>query len=148
MTDPILTARPVSPGAAKLREKYYEQFATQSDRMDSLAAQLIKLELAVPGLYAALLKLIHGKDATLTPDGWLIATFICWFAALALTLYSLIPREWKVDPTVVKNNPTKSSPVLGLEDFFRHSARHKRRLLIPATLLFWVGILCAVIAIF
>jgi len=153
MTEPepiptILTARPISPGAAKLREKYYEQFAAQSDRMDNLAEQLIKLELAIPGLYAAVLKLVHGADATVTPDGWIIAAFGCWFVALALTLAALIPREWKVDPTVVKNDPTKTSPVLGLEDYFIQSARYKRRWLIPAILLFWAGILCAAVAIF
>ena len=145
---PIPTARPISPGAAKLREKYYEQFATQSDLMDKLAEHLIKLELAIPGLYAAVLKLVHGQDATVAIDGWIYAAFGCWFAALALTLVSLIPREWKVDPTVLKSDPASASPVMGLQDFFIKSARHKRRLLIPAMFLFWAGIICAAIAIF
>ncbi|MEZ4643827.1 MAG: hypothetical protein R3E31_14030 [Chloroflexota bacterium] len=146
--EPILTISPISPGTAKLREKYYEQFAAQSERLDALATQLITLELAIPGIYAAVLKLVHGADATIPLAGWIIAAFLCWFIALALTLVTLIPREWKVDPTIVKNDPTKPAPVLGLEDFFIQSARYKRRWLIPAIALFWAGIFCAAIAIF
>jgi len=99
-------------------------------------------------LYAAVLKLVQGKDAALTMNGWLIFTFGCWFLALLLTLVSLIPRRWKVDPTVVKGDPASQKPVLGLEDFFLKSAQYKRRLLIPAILLFWTGILGAAVLVF
>lgn len=145
---PIPVARPVSPGAAKLREKYYEQFAAQSEQMDKLAGQLITLELAVPGLYAAVLKLVQGEKATLAANNWLYVAFGGWLLALLLTLASLIPRRWDVDPTVIKGDPASDRPVLGLEDYFLKSAQHKRRLLIPAILFFWVGIVGAAVLVF
>ena len=148
MNDKPIAARPVSPAATLLREKFYEQFAAQSEQMDKLARQLITLELAIPGLYATVLKLIQGKDAVVPADGWLYFTFICWFLALLLTLVSLVPRRWQVDPTVVKGNAASREPVMGLEDFFVRSALYKRRLLIPAIFLFWLGILGAAALVF
>jgi hypothetical protein len=145
---PIPTAPPVSPEAALLRQKFYEQFAAQSEQMDKLGGQLITLELAVPGLYATVLKLVQGEKATLTADGWLYFTFGCWFLALLLTLLSLVPRHWKVDPTVVKGDEASQKPVMGLEDFFYQSAQYKRRRLIPAILLFWAGIMGAAVLVF
>lgn len=148
MNDKPIPAHPVSPSSTKLREKFDEQYAAQSEQMDKLAGQLITLELAVPGLYATVLKLTQGEKATLAVDGWLYFTFGCWFLALLLTLISLIPRRWRVDPTVVKGDQASREPVMGLEDFFFQSARYKRRLLIPAILLFWLGIIGAAVLVF
>ncbi len=147
MANKPLPTQPISPNTALLQKKFYEQFAAQSEQLDKLGGQLITLELAIPGLYAAVLKLVHGKDTTLTIDGWLYFTFACWFLALLLTLLSLVPRRWKVDPTVVKGDAASQKPTLGLEDFFYQSAQHKRRLLIPAIMLFWAGILGAAILV-
>jgi hypothetical protein len=146
-TSPLAT-RPINQGERLLREKFAESIAGQSELMDQLARQLITIELAIPGLYAAILKLTQGENATLDADGWLIATFGCWFIALALTLIALIPRNWDVDPTILKSDPTGKTPALSLEEFFRKSAQYKRRLLIPACLAFWLGIVGAAIAIF
>ena len=41
-----------------LREKAWEEFCAQPERMDALARQLIVLELTLPSLYLALLKLL------------------------------------------------------------------------------------------
>lgn len=146
--DEVLTTRAPNSSENMLLEKFAESIAGQSDLMDKLGQQLITLELAIPGLYATVLKLTQGDKATLTVDGWLYFTFGCWFAALTLTLTSLIPRNWQVDPTILKPDPTGKTKELGLEEFFYKSARYKRRLLIPACLLFWLGILGAVVVIF
>ncbi|MCP4420638.1 MAG: hypothetical protein GY805_28865, partial [Chloroflexi bacterium] len=52
------------------------------------------------------------------------------------------------DPTILKPDPSGKTKELGLEDFFRKSALYKRRLLIPAIFLFWLGILGAAIIVF
>lgn len=147
MSNALKKTRPINSSEALLREKFAERFAAQSDKMDKLAQQLITLELAIPGLYATVLKLTAGNKATITLDIYFYAAFGCWFVALTLTLISLVPRNWKVDPTILKPDPAGKGKVLGLEQFFYQSALHKRRLLIPAVLLFWLGILSAAVAI-
>jgi hypothetical protein len=145
--DPLPT-QPVSPEVTLLRQKFYEQYAAQSDLMDKLGGQLITLELAVPGLYAAVLKLVQGDQATLVADNWLYATFICWSLALLLTIISLIPRRYEVDVTTVKGDADSQKPVLGLKDYFYQSAQYKRWLLISSIVLFWGGVIGAAVTIF
>lgn len=145
-TTPVST-RPVSSNETILRDKFAESLVGQSELMDKLGQQLITLELAIPGLYATVLKLTRGEDATLTANGWLYFTFGCWFLALVLTLWSLVPQPWRVDPTILKQDSAAPNGLLGLEEFFFKSAQYKRRLLIPAALLFWIGILGAALLI-
>ena len=147
MSEKAISTRPINSSEELLREKFAESIAGQSSLMDKLGRQLITLELAVPGLYATVLKLTQGDKATVTTDNWLYLTLGCWSLALILTLISLIPRNWKVDPTMLKPDPKGKSTVLGLEDFFHKSAQYKRRLLIPSILLFWVGILSAAVVV-
>ena len=150
MSDNVLPTRPPNPSEEVLRAKFAEQFAGQSEQMDALARQLITLELAVPGIYAAVLKLVQGQDATLPVNGWLIAAFGCWSLALLLTLAALFPRRWTVDPTLLKPDVAKHedlSDTLSLEEFFYRSARYKRRFLFAAIVLFWLGIVAAVLAV-
>lgn len=144
MDDQPIMTRPISSSEKLLRDKFYERYATQSDLMDRLAQQLITVELAVPGLYAAVLKLTQGEQATAAVDGWLYVTFACWFVSLLLTLLSLMPRQWRVDTTILQGDPARSGGTMGLEEFFQQSARNKRRLLIPSILLFAAGTLSAV----
>ena len=149
--DLVISTRPVNQGEELLRQKFAESLVGQSDLMDKLAQQLIVLELAVPGLYAAVLKLVQGENATLPTNWWLYATFGCWGLALILTLLSLVPRRWTVDPTKLKGDPNREpdlSQPLSLEEFFTLSAQYKRDLLIAAMIFFWVGIFCGALLVF
>ncbi|MCP4427643.1 MAG: hypothetical protein GY803_24430 [Chloroflexi bacterium] len=148
MNDQPIKTKPVSDSAKYLREKFYEQYASQSEQMDALARQLIVIELAIPGLYATVLKLTQGDKATVAVDNWLTFTFSCWFLALALTLLALFPRNWKVDPTIIKSDPTGKSRTMSLEDYFYKSARYKYWLLAAACLFFGAGIVGAVVVLF
>jgi hypothetical protein len=139
---PISTRRP-SSSEKILQEKFAESVACQSEQMDKLGQQLIALELAIPGLYATVLKLMSGDKATLAISNALYLTFACWFFALLLTLISLIPRNWKVDPGMMKQDASSQSADLGIEDFFFKTAQYKRRLLIVSSLLFFVGVVSA-----
>ena len=64
-----IPARPVSENEKLLRQKFYENIASQSDLMDKLSERLLTLELAIPGLFAAVLKLTRGEDdLEVTPE--------------------------------------------------------------------------------
>ncbi len=143
----ILATRPPSEGENLLRNKFAESIAGQSELMDKLGQQLITLELAIPGLYATVLKFTQGDTATAARNQWLYLAFGCWFVALALTLASMVPRHWRVDPTILRQDPAQKNDMLGLEDFFYKSAQYKRWLLIPACVLFWLGVLSAALLV-
>jgi hypothetical protein len=144
----VFASRPPLPGEHVLAGRFFERLADQSKQMDELARQMIAVELAVPGLYASILALLRGQDATLPGGPLLWLTFGCWFAALALTFVALFPRDYRVDPTILRNDPAVESETLGLEDFFRRSAAYKRGLLGVAALVFWAGIVAAVWMLF
>jgi len=140
----VYPSAPPNAGESLLREKFYERYADQSRLMDELARQMLTVELAVPGLYAAILALVHGDKATL-PAGWPTAiAFGCWFAALLLTFVALFPRDYRVDTSILRAEPA----AMGLEDFFRHAAEYKKRWLLAAALVFWAGIAAAVLVLF
>ena len=143
MTDKPLTTRLPNAYEEKIRERYVESFANQSDLMDKLAQQLLTLELAIPGLYATVLKLIRGDQATVPINNSLYITFGLWVVALGLTVMALIPREWTVNPNILQKDPNSTTGELGLKDFFVESARYKRIRLIIATILFFLGIAIA-----
>lgn len=143
---PIPTRAPSSHEKI-LKDKFAESIANQSENMDKLGQQLITLELAIPGLYATVLKLISGDKAILTANKGLYITFACWFFALLLTLISLIPRKWKVNGNIMKQDPSTKNRELGIEDFFYKTAQHKRRFIITSGLLFFAGIVSAVFTI-
>ena len=149
--EPIMTGPPVE-GDNHLQQKYYESVAGQSELMDQLGRQLITLELGIPGLYAAVFKFFQGDKPAQATSGpvsvWLIAAFACWFLALTLTLFSLIPQKWKVDPNVIRRDSGVQADSLSLEEFFSQSATYKRELLIPSCLLFLAGIACSVLGSF
>jgi len=147
MSKTVLPTRPPTSSETTLRDKFAESIAGQSDLMDKLGQQLITLELAIPGLYATVLKFTRGDAATATRNQWLYLAFGCWFLALVLTLASLVPRHWRVDPDILRQDPAQKSDVLGLEDFFYQSARYKCWWLIPACLFFLLGVLCAALLV-
>jgi hypothetical protein len=146
MSKSPLSTRPLTSSETVLRDKFAESLVGQSELMDKVAQQLITLELAIPGLYATVLKLIAGEKGTVAVNNWVYGSFGCWFLALLFTLVSLFPRQWEVDPTVLRAGV--NSKVLGLEDFYYRSARYKFWLLIPSAILFALGILCAAVWVF
>lgn len=135
-----ILAIPVSENENLLRQKFYQSIAAQSDLMDKLAERLLTLELGIPGLFATVLKLTRGDDATLPINAALNLAFALWLVALILTLAALTPRKWTVDISILKQDPKKFSDGLGIRDYFEQSARYKRRLLIASSLLFFAGI--------
>jgi hypothetical protein len=148
MAKATISTRPVGENENLLRKKFYENIAAQSDLMDKLAERLLTLELGIPGLFATVLKLTRGDDATLPINAALNTAFALWFLALVLTLIAIVPRKWNVDVGVMKQDPKKfSSEGYGIEDFFAQSALYKRRLLITSSIVFFAGIFFAALTL-
>jgi hypothetical protein len=144
MRDKPIPTRPMTEHEKMLREKFYIGITTQSDLLDKLSERLLTLELAIPSLYATVLKLVAGDKATLTVNAAFYVTFACWLLALALTLAALMPKKWVVDRNVLRQDPARMAKEgLGIEDFFDKSAQYKRALLIASSLLFFAGIFSA-----
>jgi len=143
MSQPPISTQPLSDNQKLMRDKFYESLTAQSDLMDKLSERLLTLELAIPGLYATALKLTSGDKATLIINGAFYLTLACWLLALILTLIALTPKKWRVDPTILKQDPKKFSEGLGLEDFFEQSAAYKRRWVTASSILFFIGIVSA-----
>ena len=147
MSDLPIPTRPLGDHEKLMREKFYESVTAQSELMDKLSAQLLTLELAIPCVYATMLKLVSGDKATIQVNAAFYLAFIAWFAALALTLVALTPKKWQVDPALLKQDPQKFSAGLGIEDFFEQSANYKRGLVIASSVSFFVGVFCAAFTI-
>jgi hypothetical protein len=147
MSEKPIPTHPLNDNEKMLREKFYESIVAQSDLLDKLSERLLTLELAIPGLYATALKLMRGDKAIVTVNVALYITFACWLLALILTLMALTPKKWKVDPSILKQDPNKFDQALGIEDFFEQSALYKRRLMIASSVLFFVGIFSAIFTI-
>ena len=130
-SDTPLSTRRVRPEERFMQERFTEAIANQSKQMDTLAQQLLVIELAIPGLYATSLKLISGTEKTEFTLAIAIA-FSCWLVALICTVSAIVPRQYK---NINRNSPSS------IEDFFDKAAQRKLLLLIPSLVLFVVGII-------
>jgi len=137
--NPIET-RPPSTIEHFLQQKFAEEQVKQSERLDDLAKQLLTLELAIPGIYATVLKLV--TSAPLVVNLWLGLTFLFWFVALGLTFFSLFPVHYQVNTEVLRRQRPQAEGPLSIEEFYYHSARRKRVILIFASISFFLGIAC------
>ncbi|MEM7531171.1 MAG: hypothetical protein AAF639_03260 [Chloroflexota bacterium] len=145
-TPPVEPTSPFGIRDRVLQEKYAESVANQCDQMDKLAQQLIVLQLGVFGAYASVLQLTSGEGHPPLFNIFFVLAFASWLVSLLLTLWSLMPVGWKVNPDILKSDPQqpyKRGNPLSIEQFFSMSARHKRHLLIGACVSFWLGILFA-----
>ena len=141
-----IPTQPISDNDNLLIKKFYEDVAAQSALMDSLAEKLITLELAIPGLYAVILKLMYGEDATLLLNWAFYLTFGCWFIALVLAFLAIWPKKWIVNPDIMVQKLKKYKEGIGIEDYFVLSARRKKFFLIPSALFLFAGTIFAIFA--
>ena len=89
---PIPT-RPISENEKLMRAKFDESVTAQSDLMDKLSGQLLTLELAIPGAYATILKLIGGDKAAVKINVAFYIAFACWFIWRCFDSVCLIAEE-------------------------------------------------------
>ncbi|MBU0656138.1 MAG: hypothetical protein KJ914_13540 [Gammaproteobacteria bacterium] len=128
----------VSKYDESLLDSFSKDVAGQATRLDDLARQLITLNIAIPGLYATVLKFISGDKATLQEPLMLLIIFGAWLLALGFAFTSLYPEPYSVDP----DSPSD------IEQYFHHSARRKLKWLAAAGLFSFFGICFAVFSLF
>lgn len=145
MTIEILNGQPPQPADEALLRAYHDAVIKQADLYVDLAKELLKLELAIPGIYTAALKLVTNQP----PDVPLVAAaFGLWLLALLATLRALFPRRYVVlHDTVQRVGRAGSDGPLSIEEFLQQSAQDKRRLLLWAIPLFFIGIVAAAAAV-
>jgi len=141
----ILNGQPPQPADEALLKAYHDAIIKQADLYIDLAKELFKLELAIPGIYAAALKLVTNQP----PNALLVAAaFGCWLLALVATLRALFPHRYAVlHDAVQRVGRAESDGPLTIEEFLQQSAQDKRRLLLWAIPLFFIGIAIAAAAV-
>lgn len=142
-----ITTRPINENEDFLRRKFYETIVAQNELLDKISERLITLELAVPSLYVTILRLVRGDNEVLVINYALYTTFACWLVSLILTMMALFPRKWKVDLSIIRQDPDKFKDGLGIEDFYEKSANYKRVLLVFASIIFFSGVFFILFAI-
>lgn len=147
MENDIYRTTPLNENDNLLRKKFYEDIAAQAERVDKLSAHLLSIELAIPGLYASVLKLISGDGVKLGNTAAVRGAFFLWFLALLATLIALTPKKWKVDPDILVQDKKRMSEGMGIEDYFNKSAHWKLGWAIASSLLFFAGVWVAVYTI-
>lgn len=123
-------SKPVDSIDKKLQEKFAEDTANQATLMDNMGKQLLTLELGMVGIYATVLKLVAGSEATLYVDGSVVITFLLWLMAVISVVLAIFPEEYKVD----------SSKMDEIKDYFYTSARKKGKMLTLSVVLFFAGV--------
>jgi len=145
MTTEILNGQPPQPADEALLKAYHDAVIKQADLYVDLAKELLKLELAIPGIYAAALRLVTDRP-TYVP--LVAAAFGCWLLALVATLRALFPHRYAVlHDAVQRIGRAGSEGPLTIEEFLQQSAQDKRRLLLWAIPLFFIGIAAAAAAV-
>ncbi len=121
-----------------LLECFAKDVAGQAARLDELAKQLITLGIAIPGIYAAVLKLVSGNKSLHDNPKLLLLAFIFWLCSLGLSLTSLLPVRYAVD----------QDSLTDIRHYFSSSARRKLCLLSLACFSSCLGMYLAVLSIF
>jgi hypothetical protein len=144
MTEPTppqpieVEAIPLNKFDESVLDSFAKDIAAQATHMDDLAKQLITLNLAIPGLYASILKLVNGDDAVLNNPWLLFITFGAWLLALGLAFVSLFPERYDIE----------SDNLTQIQHYFYRSARRKFWLVGTASLFSFFGICFAVFSLF
>lgn len=126
----IKKGRPPRKEESFLRQKYDESFSAQSELMDNVAKQLLTLELAIPGLYATVLKLVSGKEGGIQVSDHLMLAFSAWLFSLVCIITAIMPRPYKVNTDSYQS----------LRKFFSRSARYKYFFVLCSTAAFVFGL--------
>ena len=139
-----------------LRQAFTADFVKQLDRFDDLFKELLKVLLAVPGIYLAALKLASPPAGTVpnappaTAFGWpnLLALAL-WGAAAYIVFKGLSPQRHQVlRATVFREEKLEETGKMTIDEFYQDIAEQKHKKLRLALLLFGGGVLAAVYGVY
>lgn len=141
-----------TPSYSFLQDSFNKDLVEQSTRLAETAKNLLPLQIAVPSLFAAILKLFEGDKAILTqPDhlttAIILGAFISWMIALGLSLSVLRPDQYRVNPLVTSRTiegKSSEDQALGLLELYQQSATSKFQRITISSGLTFLGILLMV----
>nr|VFJ92026.1 MAG: hypothetical protein BECKLFY1418A_GA0070994_102010 [Candidatus Kentron sp. LFY] len=146
---PIVTTELATSAEVAFSEACHQEIIKQAERLDDLAKELLKLELIIPGIYTAVIKLTANGEF-LSLDTFTGLAFILWIIAIALTLFGLFPKRYDVQCEALGRVSATQSPTFPStpREFFEKRAQHKRISLVLAVFTFFAGVVCAALAAF
>lgn len=130
--------QPLSLFDEALMDAFAKDVGAQANRMDDLAKQLVVLNLAIPGLFAAALKLMSGDAGKLGNLWVLVFAFLAWMMSLGIAFVSLLPEKYLVDPNDLD----------AIQKYFTQATRRKFGQLVAAVMLSFFGICFGVFSVF
>lgn len=141
---PTFPARQPDKLEEQLQSDFLKDLSGQANRLDDFARQLIKLQLAIPAIYAATLKISSSPAEPYT----LLLSFLIWLFAFGLTILSLQPLKYQIDQRRAIELPLPEHPsgVLSINAYYHFAAKYKMRLLTPASCLTFFGIALSVLS--
>ena len=158
-TERVSAPAPIKTKAEEtLEESFYKELAGQAERLDKFALELIKLQLAIPALYAGILKLLESREIaaatgkavktiSVAPDvTTLLIIFIPWLVALGLSFLAVFPvqhYEVKASP-IIEPLPENPADPMAMNAYFHFSAKRKFITLAISSFLSFFGIAFAV----
>ena len=129
-----LKPRPITDAEKQIKAHFIDAIANQSKLMDSLAQQLLMVELAIPALYATLLKFKTGAEK-IDFNCLFATTFIFWLIAIVFTIQALFPKNYQ---NINRNSPAE------IEDFFNQAAHYKREHIYQSLFCFMAGLIALI----
>ena len=121
-------------------EALREETVKQVDRLNDLAKELFKLQLAIPGLFLAALRISEPGFSQMHTNLLILAT-ILWLIGLGVNLQALFPRNYRVSEGF-------SDKDLNPRTFYQKAADFKYVRLLAGLILFIAGTLSAAVSIF
>lgn len=136
-----------------LQEGFTKDFLSQNDRLLDTAKSLLTLQIALPGLSAALLKLVAGNKAILDQSDTLAAAlilgaFLFWILGLGLSLLALKPNRYQVNPNVLERkrlDGKEDGSFSGLLDMYQKSAARRYNLILWSSVMTVSGLVLMIL---
>lgn len=136
-----------------LQRQVIDDFTQQNQLLSDSAKTLLSLQIAIPTLFAALLKMQAGKDAILNLDTvsssfFVIAAFLFWLLGLYLSLNALNPKRYYVDPHLLQTPADNKQQALDIYSFYQASTNHKHHCIFWSSFSAIAGLFCMLASLF
>jgi hypothetical protein len=136
--EPVLEPQALSKFDEAIIDSFAKDLVGQAMRMDELAKYVITINLAIPGLYAAVLKFNKGGDAVVSDISVLVMTFSAWLLACAFAFLALLPERYAL----------AQDDLSSMQAYFTKTAQRKYRLILIASVCSLFGMAFAIFGIF
>lgn len=134
----------------KLQEAFVDDAIKQVDRLDDLAKELLKIQLALPTIFLLAFRLIH-HDQALEVNVFLLIAIALWIMALFLNLHIITPKAYTIKQSIsrAENDPNcRLEPFENIESYFYCVAQRKYKKIAQVIRIFLLGVFFAILPLF